>query len=180
MWFLDSGCSNHMYGYKYMFQGIEDCKKGYVKCGNNSKMKVSYKGNLKLKFNSVVLNVQDVYYVPDLRYNQLSVWHIQEKGAILLICNVICRIYHPKRGVIVQSKMNENRMFALINEHSKPSTQNNEECLHTSPDFTHLWHQRYGYFGYKGLKLLQTKNMVHGLPHLDIPNITCVECLSGK
>lgn len=71
-------------------------------------------------------------------------------------------------------------MFALINEHSKPSTQNNEECLHTSPDFTHLWHQRYGYFGYKGLKLLQTKNMVHGLPHLDIPNITCVECLSGK
>lgn len=73
MWFLDSGCSNHMYGYKYMFQGIEDCKKGYVKCGNNSKMKVSYKGNLKLKFNSVVLNVQDVYYVPDLRYNQLSV-----------------------------------------------------------------------------------------------------------
>ncbi|KAL4591457.1 hypothetical protein LXL04_004423 [Taraxacum kok-saghyz] len=73
MWFLDSGYSNHMYGDKDKFQNIEDCSKGYIKCGNNSKMKVAGKWNMKLMFNGVVFNVQDVYYVPDLRHNLLSV-----------------------------------------------------------------------------------------------------------
>lgn len=101
-----------------MFQEIEDCSKGYIKYGNNSKMKVAGKGSIKLIFNSFVFNVQDIYYVPDVRHNLLSVGQIQEKGVSLLNFNGVCSIYHPKKGVIVRSKMNENRMFILINEQS--------------------------------------------------------------
>lgn len=180
MWFLDSGCSNHMCGDKNMFHEIKDCNKGFIKCGNNSKMKVTRKGSLKLVFNGVSFNVQDVYLVPDLRHNLLSMGKIQEKGASLLISNGVCSIYHTKRGVIVRSKMNENRMFILMNEQQIAAPQNNDECLHTRSDLTQLWHQRYEHLGYIGLKLQQSKNMVQGLPQLEKLNFTCVDCLAGK
>lgn len=121
MWFLDSGCSNHMCGDRSMFKEIEDCSKGYIKCGNNLKMKVVGKGSMEIVFNGVAFNVQDVYLVLDLRHNLLSMGQIQEKGGNLLISSGICNIYHPKRGVIVRSKMNQNKMFILMNEQLNPA-----------------------------------------------------------
>jgi len=55
-----------------------------------------------------------------------------------------------------------------------------EECLHTSSELTYLWHQRYGHLNHKGLKTLQTKKMVRGLPQLEASSVTCAYCFIGK
>lgn len=96
-WFLDSGCSNHMCGNKGMFSSMEEVYKHSVKCGNNSRMNVTGNGSVRLVLNGVTFHVQDVYYVPELRNNLLSVGQLQEKGLAIVIKNGECNTYRPSR-----------------------------------------------------------------------------------
>ena len=50
----------------------------------------------------------------------------------------------------------------------------------TTQDMSQLWHQRYVHLSYKGLRTLQFKKMVHGLPQLAVPTIVCKDCMIGK
>jgi len=43
-----------------------------------------------------------------------------------------------------------------------------------------LWHCQYGHLSFKGLKILQQKGMVHGLPQLESSLKLCKDCLVGK
>jgi hypothetical protein len=47
-------------------------------------------------------------------------------------------------------------------------------------DNTHLWHCRYGHLSYKGLRILQHKQMVRGLPQLKDSSKICIDCMVGK
>ena len=174
-WFLDSGCSNHMCGDKGMFAELKADTQHFVKCGNNSRMKVVGTGSVRLKFNGTTFLISDVYYVPELQKNLLSIGQLQEKGLAILIQNGTCNIYHSTKGLIAHTTMSTNRMFILFNERSTLG-----ECLHTSSDLTYLWHQRYGHLHYKGLKTLQQRHMVRGLPQLEASNITYTNCFTGK
>lgn len=48
VWFLDSGCNNHMSGNKKWFSQLDEEFKHSVKLGNNMRMTVLGKGNIKL------------------------------------------------------------------------------------------------------------------------------------
>lgn len=72
VWFLDSGCSNHMSGDRSLFSTLDKSFSHSVKLGNNKRMEVVGKGNLKLMFNGASYMISDVYYVPELKNNLLS------------------------------------------------------------------------------------------------------------
>jgi len=178
-WFLDSGCSNHMCGDKNAFMELVNEAKHFVKCGNNSRMTVVGTGSVRLTFNGTAFLIRNVYYVPELHKNLLSIGQLQERGLSILIKNGKCSIYHQSKGLIVQTTMTSNRMFILFDEGcTTPSPI--DDCLHTTADTTNLWHQRFGHLHYKGLKTLQTHNMVLGLPTLDSTGIVCSDCFTGK
>lgn len=75
-------------------------------------------------------------------------------------------------------------MFILLAQTQAPvpaQTQNHERCLHTtSQNPSYLWHRRFDHLSYKGLRTLQWKQMVHGLPNFSAPTVTCTDCLNGK
>lgn len=96
-WFLDSGCFNHMCGDKGMFTDMVEGHKHYVKCGNNSRMSIARKGSVRLVFEGTTFLVRDVYYVPELRNNLLSMGQLQEKGlAIFIKMGDAISIIHPR------------------------------------------------------------------------------------
>ncbi|XP_073268022.1 uncharacterized protein [Populus alba] len=113
-WFLDSGCSNHMCGDKNMFYELNEEFRQLVKLGNNTRMTVLGKGKVKLLLNGLQHTVTDVFYVPELKNNLLSIGQLQEKGMAILIKSGTCKVYHPMRGLIIQTRMTINRMFVLI------------------------------------------------------------------
>lgn len=78
-WFLDSGCSNHMCGDQAMFIELDEKFCHTVKLGNNSRMNVTGKGKVKLLINGVNLVITDVFYVPELRNNLLSIRLARER-----------------------------------------------------------------------------------------------------
>ncbi|XP_074378368.1 uncharacterized protein LOC141719904 [Apium graveolens] len=111
--YLDSGCNNHMCGHKMSFSNLDETFRHSVKLGNNSKMGVMGKGNIQLEVDGVIQTVTNVYYVPDLKNNLLSIGQLQEKSLAILIQHGECKLYHPDKELIMLTKMTENRMFKL-------------------------------------------------------------------
>ncbi|KAG7547302.1 Reverse transcriptase RNA-dependent DNA polymerase [Arabidopsis suecica] len=126
-WFLDSGCSNHMSGDISLFSTMDSSFKHSVKLGNNKKMEVIGKGNVKLMLSG-------------------------------------------------------DRMFLLFDETSDEDREWKQQCClqTTSEDTPKLWHERYGHLSHRGMKTLQSKTMVRGLPVFDMQIFTCSDCLVGK
>ncbi|BBH03053.1 transposable element gene [Prunus dulcis] len=89
----------------------------------------------------------------------------------------ITEIHHPDKGLIIQADMTSNRMFLLNTE----SVAEKQMCFKsTVEEDTWLWHFRFGHLNFNGLKALQQKNMMKGLPPLQVPSRVCEECMVGK
>jgi len=68
-----------------MFVEMVSRDQHFVKCGNNSRMTVVGRGSVRLMFNGTAFLIRDVYYVPELHKNLLSMGQLQEKGLAILI-----------------------------------------------------------------------------------------------
>ena len=88
VWFLNSGCSNHMCKNKEWFSNLDEEFRQSVKFGNNSKMAVLGKGNIRLQIVGVTHVIIDVFYIPELKNNMEYVESIiPRKG---LLCKQQC------------------------------------------------------------------------------------------
>ena len=115
VWFLDSGCSNHMCGTKAWFNEFDNTFRQNVKLGDNRRMVVEGKGNLLLKINGLIQVISSVYYVHGLKNNLLSMGQLQQKGLRITIENDACEIWHKEQQrVIMYSYMSTNRMFVVL------------------------------------------------------------------
>lgn len=76
-------------------------------------MAVQGKGNVRFEVQGITQTVSDVYYVPNLSNNLLSIGQLQEKRLVIIIKESTCRIYHYQRGLIVDTPMTMNRMFMV-------------------------------------------------------------------
>ena len=115
------------------------------------------------------------FFVPDLKTNLLSVGQLQEKGYEIFIKYGVCQIQDAKLGLIAQVNMTANRMFALYLHNTA------HLCfLAKLKDEAWLWHFCYGHLNFGGLKTLQQKNMVMGLPQITASSQFCEECVVRK
>lgn len=77
-------------------------------------MKVMGKGVVKIVLQGISYVLSDVYYVPELKNNLLSVGQLQEKGVLVLFKNGVCSIHHPQKGKMAECVMSNNKMFVLL------------------------------------------------------------------
>ncbi|CAJ2639490.1 unnamed protein product [Trifolium pratense] len=175
LWFLDSGCSNHMVGNKNWLFDFDDTFKDSVKLGDDSKMAVEGKGNLKLYIKGFVQTLTSVYYLPGLKNNLLSIGQLQQKNLTIIFKDDTCKVFHDEKGLIMATAMTFNRMFVIKAPDIVP------QCMKISgADDSTLWHQRYGHLSFKGMNILTQKQMVIGLPKLKESNEKCTNCMKGK
>lgn len=140
-------------------------------------MMVMGKGNIRLQVGGMSWVITEVYFAHELKNNLLSVGQLQEKGLTILIQNGICNIYHPRRGLIMQSRMSTNRMFVML-ALVMPQVIT---CFQTvTEDNSYLWHCRFRHLSFKGLRTLMYKKMVRGLPILQASSKVCLHCMVGK
>ena len=147
-----------------------------MKLGNDSSLTVQGKGKIRMEVNGIVLVITGVFYVLDLKNNLLSIGQLQEKGTTVLIQHGKCKLFHSKQDLIMETEMTHNRMFAVL-AHCSPKEQ---QCFSFTTDQANLWHCRYGHFNWNGLKMLQQKNMVTGLPQFRASQRVCEDCLVGR
>ncbi|KAL4032489.1 hypothetical protein IC575_005567 [Cucumis melo] len=179
VWFIDSGCSNHMTGLKPVFKELNEGEKLKVELGNGKELQVEGKGMVGIEThhgNRILTNVQ---FVPDIGYNLLSVGQLMESGYSILFDDGAYLIKNKQTGrVLVKVKMTQSKMFPLevsnVESFALTTTATN-----TTKNNSELWHLRYGHLNIKGLSLLNQRDMVIGLPKISAINI-CEGCVYGK
>lgn len=156
-------------GRRTIFSDFDESFRHSVKLGNNSSMVVTGKGNVRLQVNRIIQIITGVFYVPELKNNVLSIGKLQAKGLIILFQNGTCKVFHPERGLIMETKMSLNRMFVL-HATSQPLASTYFNTI--IEDIEQLWHCRYG-----RIKDSSAKEEVDGLPQLKSPLRLCKNCL---
>ena len=106
---MDTGCGNHMCGSKSSFCSPNEGFHSTVSFGDSSTVIVMGKGDINIRTkNGFVETISNVFYVPDLKCNFLSVVQLQEKGCIITIQKGACEIYNPSSSAIVVVQMGSN------------------------------------------------------------------------
>ena len=65
-WFLDSGCSNHMTGLRFLFKELDESYKIKVRLGDDKQMQVEGKGIVAISSGGNVKLLHNVLFVPKL------------------------------------------------------------------------------------------------------------------
>ncbi|KAD1605691.1 hypothetical protein E3N88_42566 [Mikania micrantha] len=173
LWFIDSGCSNHMTGIRESFIHIDESFILEVNLGNKKKLEVAGKGTVKIILNNGDFKLlEDVYFAPKLEYNLLSVGQLMRKGYALTFDEGKCVIRNKTSGLdLLSVTMAGNNMFILDTNRAEAQTAEVSQ--------SQLWHKRYGHYHYKGLKVLSEKLLVRGLPTIKMHE-SCEGCIMGK
>ncbi|EOY04542.1 Uncharacterized protein TCM_019778 [Theobroma cacao] len=176
VWFLDSGCSNHMSGTRSLFKELDESNKTDVTLGNSKKIRVEGRGTISIKTsqgNAKIL--QYVMLVPDLSHNLLSIVQLMISGYSILFDDGFCTIKNKKfKQIITKVPMAKNKMFPL-----EVSMIENYAMVANGDSEARLSHLHYGHLNINGLKLLSQKEMVFGLPKLENLGF-CEGCVYGK
>jgi transposase InsO family protein len=175
VWYLDSGCSNHMTGDKDAFIDIVPSFGSKVKLGNGEYVEVEGKGSIGVATKKGGKVIHDTLYVPNLDENLLSIGQLLEHGYSLQFENQECRIFDSRRRVVAVVKMTKSRSFPLSLNYEK-----NISLMAIEEGDSCLWHKRLGHLNYNSLTLLSQKNMVFGLPTIEKKHGVCEGCLLGK
>jgi hypothetical protein len=176
VWYLDSGASNHMCGRKETFVELKEGVCGNVSLGDSSKLAVEGRGKVRIfQKNGKEEFISDVYYVPTMKSNILSIGQLLQKGYTVHMENNSLSLSDTSGRLIACVQMTKNRMFPL-NLKTKI-----EKCLiGLIKNESWRWHLRFGHLHFNGLKLLSSGGMVHGLPQIDSADHVCEGCVLGK
>jgi transposase InsO family protein len=165
-----------MYGQRDLFSDLDETIQGLVTFGDTSKVPFKGKGNIPIKLkNDDHSYIADVYYVPAIKQNLVSIGQLLEKGYTLFMKNCHLTVTDYNGRLIVYVKMSKNRMFPLNIQYDA------EKCLSAITNSEEwLWHLRLGHLNFTSLKMLASKKMVKGMPHIDHLDEVCESCVLSK
>jgi hypothetical protein len=178
-WIVDSGCSNHMTGDKHKLQNLSEYKGGrVVVTADNSRLPIAHIGKTIVtpRYNSNQVPLQDVYHVPGMKKNLLSVAQLTLSGHYVLFGPQDVKVYRDLK--ISETPVMEGQRLESVYVMSAESAYVDKTRKNETMD---LWHARLGHVNYHKLKVMMNKSLVKGLPQLECREDTvCAGCQYGK
>ena len=175
-WYLDNGASNHMTGHREKFKNLDESITGQVKFGDGSLVHIKGKGSVKMACrNGEERELKEVYYIPTLRSNIISLGQLSEEGNRVVLDGDMLWVYAADGKLLIKVKRAPNRLYKLCIKGARG------ECLLTKrEEETWLWHIRLGHVNFQAMQMMSKKQMVCGLPSLVQSKEVCSGCLMSK
>ncbi|WJX11887.1 hypothetical protein P8452_02442 [Trifolium repens] len=114
LWYLDTGCSNHMTGHRDWLLEFDEKFKSTVKFADNRIVPVDGKGKVMVhRQNGNHTFVTDVMYVPTMKHNLLSLGQLVEKGFELSTKDQFIEVHDPNNRLVLKAPLSKNRTFKV-------------------------------------------------------------------
>nr|GEW58769.1 reverse transcriptase domain-containing protein [Tanacetum cinerariifolium] len=166
------GRSKHMIGNMSYLSDFEELNGGYVSFGGNPK--------------GGKLDLDDVYFVKELKFNLFSVSQMCDKKNNVFFTNTECLVLSPDfklpdENHVLLRVPRENNMYNVNLKNIVPSRDLTCLFAKATIDESNLWHRRLGHINFKTINKLVKGNLVRGLPtKVFKKDNTCVACKKGK
>ena len=98
-----------------------------------------------------------------------------EHGCRILMEGGFLTIYDQHGRLLVKVKKTLSRLYLL-----KLNPVLSCMVAEDSSELTWTWHKRYGHLNFQSLRRLSSKEIVRGLPKLEIPENICRDCIASK
>lgn len=176
LWYLDNGASNHMTGLRSKFRELNEGVTGQVHFGDGSTVEIKGKGSVDFTYKNGEEHLLDeVYYIPMLCNNVISLGQLSESGNKVVINGDYLWVFDKREKLLMKVKRSPNRLYKIDIETSKPA------CLALKvEELSWLWHSRLGHVNFQALTLMHSTQMVCGLPKFTEPEGVCTDCLMSK
>ncbi|KAE8672542.1 tir-nbs resistance protein [Hibiscus syriacus] len=159
-WIVDSGCSNHMTGEKQKLQNLSEYNGGrVVVTADNSRLPITHIGKTIVtpRYNTNQVQLQDVYHIPGIKKNLLSVAQLTSSGHYVLFGPQGVKVYRDVK--ISETPTMEGRSLESIYVMSAESAYVDRTRKNETSD---LWYRRLGHVSYSKLSVMVKKSMLKG------------------
>ncbi|XP_077221031.1 uncharacterized protein LOC143854809 [Tasmannia lanceolata] len=112
-WYLVSDCSNHMTGNKGVFVKLDESLQSEVRTGDDMRLFERGSDDILVQTKKGVERISNVFYVPGLKHNLLSVGQLLMKGHDVHFKEDVCEIKVKNHILIAKVRMTQNKMFPL-------------------------------------------------------------------
>uniref|UniRef100_A0A2N9FBY0 GAG-pre-integrase domain-containing protein n=1 Tax=Fagus sylvatica TaxID=28930 RepID=A0A2N9FBY0_FAGSY len=170
-WFLDSACCNHMTDNPHLTSAHTPPVLPTITTADGSAMTVSHVGSIS----TPNLSVSDVFCVPKLHLNLLSVGQLTELGLNLFFSSRGCLVQDSRTGQIVGTARKVGRLFELTSLHF-PSSSVSAPVIAASASIE-LWHSRLGHVSLPRIQTLVSRGL---LGSVSSSPFDCMPCQLGK
>ncbi|KAF2284368.1 hypothetical protein GH714_021152 [Hevea brasiliensis] len=175
-WYLDSGASSHMSGEKHCFVELNLTITSKVRFGDGSMANICGQGSVLFQCkNTEHLTLQNVYYIPRLRSNIISLGQLDEAGSTIVIGGGHLKLYDWRNKLVVDVERRTNWLYIAKLQLATPIN-----LMARMDDEPWTWYARYGHLNFNSLRKLSRRGMVKGLPSIDQVDKLCDGCLVGK
>jgi hypothetical protein len=176
-WIVDSGAAKHVTGSREVFDTLAQASGSNVmQTASRHVLPVEGTGTVNLS-TSGEIKMSNIYYVPGLTSNLISVGCMTDKGFILVFDKDQCLVYKGGTNQVVGRGIQDQctGLYRYI--------LNNPEfpiCAVQSLEVGRLWHRRMGHLNQHSLRSMGSKGVAVGVPLISDTPSSCTSCYEGK
>lgn len=182
-WLLDSGCTDHIVNDSKFFEKSVDLEYPIdVKVADGKMLKATKLGNMKVCFKTYygenLIDIQNIYYVKDIKQNILGSSKITEKNCTIVEKKNNAKIYD--QNVNLQAVANKIDGLYYLKGFVKNTTK---EVLSNTTQITdeEKWHRALGHVNFQYLNNLVKNKLLDGLPEkIEKEEMKCATCIESK
>lgn len=179
---LDSGCSSHMIASKNTLNNFSEVARP-LNLANNQTTIISGVGKTRLNVDNNggenrAVNLDTVYYVPDLRSNLFSVSKITDKGYEVCLNRDEAVVMNKKSQIVLRAERKGNLYFVKDGETGYKADVTHEG---KPSDKLRTWHEIMGHVNVSTLTQIQRRGVVKEMKFEESANLPgCEVCAKEK
>lgn len=206
VWYVDSGATNHMCNNRSVMSDFNPDKVLRVSVANGDELLTAGQGNVNISLKDCKRTITNVYFVPKLSHNLLSVSELTRKGYSVTFDNKNCKIFDSDKILATATYTNgvfqlDTIGFALsCSSDSTGKAESNVKSLCSTKaqggdtdcsggskkvnsrrllDTQELWHRRLAHLNARSMHLMKS-GMVNGMNFDNSQYKSCETCVKGK
>lgn len=160
----------------YTSTKLDNTITGKVRFGDDSRIDIKGKGTISFSdMNGDSRKMTEVYFILDLKSNIISLVKATEAGCDIRMRGEKLTMHDQQGKLLVTAKRSKNRLYKVC------MGIKNVPCLYLNAEKeSSRWHACLGHINHETLRSMIQKEIVLGIPSIEIEKQVCGSCLLGK